>query len=118
MIVEDDPAVRAQLTCELSRLDVEVDAFSSSSEALRHLEVGRHDAVICDQTLPGGLCGHEFLLAAQTVDTQVVTILLTWHPPPADAGPALQRLDALLPKPVTSLQLLEVLRTARQRRAA
>lgn len=118
MIVDDDPATRGQLTRDLTQRSIEVDAFADSREALRHLEVGRHDAVICDQMLPGGLCGHEFLLAAQTVDNSVVTVLLTWHDPPPGIEPALHRLDATLARPVTLDQLLHVLHTARQRRAA
>mgnify|MGYP002641143113 CR=1 FL=1 len=109
LLVDDDPVVLSTLSRGLERLGVDVDAYDNTSEALLHLEADRYIAVIADQVLPGALCGHEFLLAAQQVDPQALTILMS-EMDGMDAHPAAERFDATVGKPVAPADLVERIR--------
>lgn len=108
MIVDDDPSVLATLARGLARQKIDVDAFDDTSQALLYLETGRYDAVVADQVLPGALCGHEFLLAAQQVDPAATTVLLSGE----DVGArdlCSERFDATARKPISPTQLVELI---------
>lgn len=109
LIVDDDPAVLATLTRGLLAFGIAADAFEHTSEALLHLESDRYVAVIADQVLPGALCGHEFLLAAQQVDPQALTILMSGKES-IGIHRATDHFDATVHKPVTAAELVELVR--------
>ena len=52
LIVENDPQVRAEMTRALSDCGSSVDAVGTAAEALRQVELGRHDLVVLDLGLP------------------------------------------------------------------
>ena len=108
MVVDGDPEVLSVLARGLAGRSIEVDAFADTSDALRHLDIGRYAAVIADQILPGALCGHEFLLAAQQVDPSVRTILMSGEDLTGRAV-GLERFDATARKPITSSELARLI---------
>ncbi len=104
LIVTNDPPLAARVR-ELEMPGVTVDTATQTSEALMLLESGRYSAILADQQLPGALCGHEFLLAAQQVDTEVTTVLLT----PLDHRthePDFDRFDLIVPRATAPQKLL------------
>ena len=97
LIIDGDPAELDLLTVSLSEHCFIVDAFSDTSQALLQLEPNRYLAVVADQRLNSALCGHEFLLAAQQVDPELMTILLSAEDIGEGADP--ERFDAVLHQP-------------------
>src|SRR6266478_2952085 len=60
LIVDDEPAACKLLALLLSEADFECKTALSGAEALRRLENGNHDAIVCDLNMPG-MTGMELL---------------------------------------------------------
>lgn len=113
LVVDDDPQMLASLERGLSTLGARVDAFEDTNRALLQLEPGRYEAVISDQVLDGALCGHEFLLAASQVDPTACTILMSGQDLAARTDLPFERYGAVVAKPVTPFELLELIEELR-----
>jgi DNA-binding response OmpR family regulator len=103
LIVTNDPALAARVR-ELEMPGVAVDTQTQTSEALMLLESGRYAVILADQVLPGALCGHDFLLAAQQVDSEVMTVLLTDRDRATEPG--FGRFDLVVPRSTSAQKLL------------
>jgi DNA-binding response OmpR family regulator len=103
LIVTNDPVLAARVR-KLEMPGVAVDMSTQTSEALMLLESGRYSAILADQVLEGALCGHDFLLAAQQVDTEVTTVLLTDRDRTAEPG--FDRFDLVVPRSTSAQKLL------------
>ena len=78
IFVEDDPPVRTSLTQTLELAGLEVCAFASAEEALRHVVPGLQGIVISDVRLPG-MDGLTLLKEVRRIDAEIPISLITGH---------------------------------------
>ncbi len=76
LIVDDEPAACKLLALLLSEADFECKTAISGAEALRLLENGNHDAIVCDLNMPG-MTGMELLAEVRRRSPQVAFLVAT-----------------------------------------
>src|SRR6266436_733686 len=76
LIVDDEPAACKLLALLLSEADFECKTALSGAEALRRLENGNHDAIVCDLNMPG-MTGMELLAGVRRRSPQVAFLVAT-----------------------------------------
>ena len=76
LIIDDEPAACKLLALLLSEADFECKTALSGAEALRLLENGNHDAIVCDLNMPG-MTGMELLAEVRRRSPQVAFLVAT-----------------------------------------
>ena len=116
LFVEDDPAVRLGGKQALQLAGLEVKAFESAEQALKHVVPGFPGVLVTDVKM-SGMDGMELLRRALEIDACLPVILVTGH---GDISMAVQamRLGAydFIEKPFSSEHLSEVVQRALEKR--
>ncbi len=105
--MEDDDQIREFLIRALP--ECEVVAVPDGARALIQYEIGHHDVVLADLSLPG-LKGVQVARRIRTVDPDITIILMSgWDEPPEDLSGTI---DGFLPKPFSLEELRRCLAAA------
>ena len=108
LLVEDDPDIRDFVARTLTGFGYAVREAAAGREALALLETGElPDLLLSDRTMPGGIDGHELVLAARRRQPRLRALLMSGFteqtcPLPADC--------ALLEKPFLKRDLAQAVR--------
>lgn len=78
MIIDDEPGIRSLLSLELKQKSHRVEALNDASSALKHLEKGSIDLILCDVNMPG-MSGFEFLEELRRRGKSYPVILMTGY---------------------------------------
>ena len=117
VIVDDEEMVITSIRAFLQlETDFDVNGFTSSENAVKHLETIPADAIVSDYLMPK-MNGIQLLAKAKELQPEAARILLTGH---ADKQSAIQAINDVglyqyLEKPWDNAQLLLVLRGAVER---
>ncbi|CAG0910345.1 unnamed protein product, partial [Cyprideis torosa] len=116
LLVDDEADIRKALSQSLDLADIAVDTAASAEEALQFIAPEWSGVMVADVRMPG-MDGMELLQRALKVDPDMPVILLTGHGDVAMAVEAMQNgaFNFLL-KPCPTLQLVELVRKAFDRR--
>jgi DNA-binding response OmpR family regulator len=83
LLVDDEKDTIAALKLGLEQNDYDVDAFTSSTEALSKFEAGLHDLLILDVRMPG-LSGFRLFKAIRAKDESIKVLFMTSFEPRND----------------------------------
>jgi FixJ family two-component response regulator len=113
LLVEDDRLVASALGRGLRSLGYGVDTARGLRSARAKLECGRYGGIVVDLALPDG-CGSALLAAVSRVRPRPTAIVISGCLT-AELGVAVAGLcDAVLPKPLTHVQVAKALGRARR----
>jgi signal transduction histidine kinase/CheY-like chemotaxis protein len=122
LVMDDEEALRKLLSIVLTRLGYEVETARDGAEAIalyerRKLEGKGFDAVVLDLTVPGGMGGLEAAAKLKEFDPASKLIVSSGYSDAAVMSDfAKCGFDAVLPKPWTSAEMSEVIRSVLIRR--
>ncbi len=114
LLVDDEPRILWQLEQDLSFANFSLFKANSAEAGLDILKEENIHLIICDQRMPHGMMGTEFLYQAKKMDSNIVGIILSAYGSPEHLFDAINRAKAFsyLLKPWNKLELFVRLKQA------
>ncbi len=97
LVVEDDEEFRQILLDVLPGMGYTPTGVATGEEALREIEEGAFDVVLCDYLLPT-MSGADLLFKVKAMTPETLVVMITGYPPSLD-GHAFSNADGYLMKP-------------------
>lgn len=117
LVLDDEPIVGERLKASLERAGFDVDAFSSSREALERLEAERYDILVTDLKMSGP-DGMEVLRLARQSNPDIKSVVITGFATSETAEEALRSgAVVFVPKPFKMKQLKDLLGELAEKKA-